>query len=87
MPNTRNAAERVNTRTERAVITLLIPQDGPRINMDSLLTLLYRATRIAGGLMYVERMDSESRRMIEYTPSTPKPSDTFASLTAIDEPG
>lgn len=74
--NTSSAAVKGNTRTESVVITLLIPQDGPRTNMDSLLTLLYQGTRKVGGAMYVRPMDSESHPMTLYTPSILRPSDT-----------
>lgn len=85
--NTSSVGVKESIRTERVVITLLIPLDGAATNTAWLLTLLSQATRIVGGQMFVERTDSESHRMIEYTPSIPKRSDTSASSTAIDDPG
>ena len=85
--NTSSAGVRADIRTERVVITLLIPRDGPATSTDWLLTQLYLATRIVGGQMFVERTDSESHRMIEFMPNIPKRSATSASSTAIDDPG
>lgn len=74
-------------RTERVVITLLIPQDGADTNMDWLLTLLFRATQTVGGLMFVAPSGLGYHKTTPYTLSIPKRIDMSASSMSDCDPG